>query len=104
YPVPAGQTVPAPGTCKTGTFTNRSESWLAVKPGTEDLLGVSKFFFDLYSDDYMFYNGAYPMPNGTPAGNNQVQGYDCVSTGTQAMPPSWTDTPDPNVAFDSKGR
>jgi hypothetical protein len=104
YPVAAGQTVPAPGTCTTGTFTNRSESWLAVKPGTEDLVGVSKFFFDRYSDDYMFYNGAYQMPNGTPAGNNQVQGYDCISTGTQAMPPSWTDTTDPNVAFDSKGR
>jgi hypothetical protein len=104
YPVAAGQTVPAPGTCTTGTFTNRSESWLAVKPGTEDLVGVSKFFFDLYSDDYMFYDGAYQMPNGTPAGNNQVQGYDCISTGTQAMPPSWTDTTDPNVAFDSKGR
>jgi len=104
YPVPAGQTWPNPGTCTTGTFTNRSESWLAVKPGTENALGVSKFFFDRYSDDYMFYLGAYQMPNGTPAGNNQVQGYDCISTGTQAMPPSWTDSTDPNVAFDSKGR
>lgn len=104
YPVPAGQTWPNPGTCTTGTFTNRSESWLAVKPGTEDTLGVSKFFFDRYSDDYMFYLGAYQMPNGTPAGNNQVQGYDCISTGTQAMPPSWTDSTDPNVAFDSQGR
>jgi hypothetical protein len=33
-----------------------------------------------------------------------VQGYDCVSTGTQAMPPSWTNVTDPNVAFDTKGR
>ncbi len=31
------------------------------------------------------------IPGGTPSANNQVQGYDCVSTGTQAMPPSWTD-------------
>ncbi len=104
YPVPAGQTFPNPGTCTTGTFTNRSESWLAVQPGTENLVGVSKFFFDKYSTDYMFYDGAYQIPNGKPAGNNQVQGYDCVSTGTQAMPPSWTDSTDPNVAFDTKGR
>ena len=37
-------------------------------------------------------------------GQSQVQGYDCVSTGTQAMPPSWTDNTDPNAAFDTKGR
>jgi hypothetical protein len=104
YPVPAGQTAPHAGTCTTGTFTNRSESWLAVKPGTEDLVGTSKFFFDRYSSDYMFYDGAYQIPNGIPAGNNQVQGYDCISTGTQAMPPSWTDSTDPNAAFDSKRR
>ena len=104
YPVPAGQTYPNAGTCTTGTFTNRSESWLAVKPGTEDLVGVSKFFFDRYSADYMFYDGAYQFANGQPSGNNQVQGYDCISTGTQAMPPSWTDSTDPNAAFDTKGR
>jgi hypothetical protein len=33
-----------------------------------------------------------------------VQGYDCVSTGTQAMPPSWTNNTDPNVDFDTQGR
>ena len=33
-----------------------------------------------------------------------MQGYDCVSTGTQEMPPSWTDNTDPNVDFDTKGR
>ena len=105
YPVPAGQTSPTAGTCRAGSFdANHSESWLAVKPGTEDVLGVSKFFFDLYSSDYMFYLGAYQIPNGVPASDNQVQGYDCVSTGTQDMPPSWTDTTDPNVAFDTKGR
>lgn len=104
YPVPAGQTFPKPGTCTRGTMTNRSESWIAVKPGTEDLLGVSKFFFDRYSTDYMFSLGAYQIPNGRPAGDNQVQGYDCISTGTQDMPPSWTDNTDPNVAFDTKGR
>jgi hypothetical protein len=75
-----------------------------VKPGTEDLVGSSKFFFDKYSTFYMFYLGAYRIPRGTPSGNNQVQGYDCLSTGTQAMPPSWTDTTDPNLDFDTQGR
>jgi hypothetical protein len=105
YPVPAGSRVPDPGTCRPGPFNaNHSESWLAVKPGTEDLVGTSKFFFDKYSTFYMFYLGAYQMPGGTPTGNNQVQGYDCLSTGTQDMPPSWTNTTDPNADFDTKGR
>ena len=105
YPVPPGQRVPDAGTCRTGPFNaNHSESWIAVKPGTEDLVGSSKFFFDKYSTFYMFYLGAHQMPHGTPSGNNQIQGYDCVSTGTQAMPPSWTDTTDPNLDFDTQGR
>jgi hypothetical protein len=105
YPVPPGSRVPEAGTCREGPFNaNHSESWLAVKPGTEDLVGSSKFFFDKYSTFYMFYLGAYQILGGTPSGNNQVQGYDCVSTGTQDMPPSWTDTTDPNVDFDTTGR
>jgi hypothetical protein len=105
YPVPSGSRVPEAGTCREGPFNaNHSESWLAVKPGTEDLVGSSKFFFDKYSTFYMFYLGAYQILGGTPSGNNQVQGYDCISTGTQEMPPSWTDTTDPNVDFDTTGR
>jgi hypothetical protein len=105
YPVPAGSRVPEAGTCRAGPFNaNHSESWLAVKPGSEDIVGTSKFFFDKYSTFYMFYLGAYQMPGGSPSSNNQVQGYDCVSTQTQEMPPSWTDTTDPNVDFDTKGR
>jgi hypothetical protein len=105
YPVPPGQTFPNPGTCQVGSLdSNHSESWIAVKPGTEDLVGSSKFFFDKYSKFYNFYLGTYRILGGTPVDNNQVQGYDCVSTGTQAMPPSWTDVTDPNVAFDTKGR
>ena len=105
YPVPPGSRVPEAGTCGPGPFdSNHSESWIAVKPGTEDLVGSSKFFFDKYSTFYMFYLGAHQILGGTPAGDNQVQGYDCVSTGTQAMPPSWTDTTDPNVDFDTQGR
>ena len=105
YPVPAGSRVPVAGTCRPGPFNaNHSESWLAVKPGTDDLVGTSKFFFDKYSTYYMFYLGAYQMQGGTPSTNNQVQGYDCVSTGTQDMPPSWTDVTDPNADFDTQGR
>jgi hypothetical protein len=105
YPVPEGSRVPVAGTCREGSFdANHSESWLAVKPGTEDLVGSSKFFFDKYSTFYMFYLGAFEILGGNPSGNNQVQGYDCTSTGTQDMPPSWTDTTDPNVDFDTQGR
>ena len=105
YPVPAGERVPVAGTCRAGSFdANHSESWIAAKPGTEDLVGSSKFFFEKYSTFYMFYLGAHQIPNGAPSGNNQIQGYDCLSTGTQAMPPSWTDTTDPNLDFDTQGR
>ncbi len=105
YPVPPGQTFPNPGTCRAGTFdSSHSESWIAVKPGTEDLVGSSKFFFENYSKFYDFYLGSYRILGGAPVGDNQVQGYDCISTGTQAMPPSWTNLTDPNVAFDTKGR
>jgi hypothetical protein len=105
YPVPPGQTFPNPGTCRAGTLdSNHSESWIAVRPGTEDLVGNSKFFFENYSKFYDHYLGTYRILGGTPAGDNQVQGYDCVSTGTQAMPPSWTNVTDPNVAFDTKCR
>jgi hypothetical protein len=105
YPVPPGQTFPNPGTCRAGTLdSNHSESWIAVKPGTEDLVGSSKFFFETYSKFYDHSLGSYRILGGTPAGDYQVQGYDCVSTGTQAMPPSWTNLTDPNVAFDTKGR
>ena len=105
YPVPPGQTFPNPGTCRAGSLnSNHSESWIAVRPGTENLIGNSKFFFENYSKFYDFSLGTMRIPNGTPAGDNQVQGYDCVSTGTQAMPPSWTDVTDPNMAFDTEGR
>jgi hypothetical protein len=105
YPVPPGQTFPNPGTCRAGTLdSNHSESWIAVKPGTEDLVGNSKFFFETYSKFYDFYLGTYRILGGTPTGDNQVQGYDCISTVTQAMPPSWTNVTDPNVAFDTQGR
>ena len=75
-----------------------------MSPGSEDLVGVSKFFFETFSTFYMFHLGSYTMPSGTPAQNTQIPGYDCVSTGTQEMPPSWTNNTDPNVDFDTQGR
>jgi hypothetical protein len=105
YPVPAGATKPDPGTCRAGLYnSNRSESWIAVKPGTESLVGTSKLFFERFSTFYDFHLGAYAITSGTITGSSQVQGYDCVSTGTQAMPPSWTNNTDPNVDFDTQGR
>ncbi len=105
YPVPAGATAPLPGTCRPGSYnSNFSESWIAVKPGTEDLVGTSKFFFEKYSTFYDFHLGSYTILNGHPVAANQVQGYDCTTTGTQAMPPSWMNNTDPNAAFDSLGR
>lgn len=96
--------IPDTSTCVTGTFTNRSESWIANDPGTENLVGTSKFFFDIYSTFYNFYLGSYTILGGTPDGNNQVQGYDCLSNGTTASPPTWTNTTDPNADFDTHHR
>jgi hypothetical protein len=103
YPDPDG--TPDPGTCEAGSMnSNRSESWIAVQPGTENALGTSKFFFSKYSTFYNFYLGAYTIKNGTAGRNTFVPGYDCISTGSQEMPPSWTNNTDPNVDFDTYGR
>jgi hypothetical protein len=105
YPVPPGATAPVPGTCRLGDYnSNRSESWIAVQPDTEDLIGVSKFFFEKYSTFYDFHLGSFTIPNGTPGQTTHIPGYDCISTGTQDMPPSWTNNTDPNVDFDTRGR
>ena len=105
YPDPAGSNAPVAGGCGPIAYnSNRSESWLAVQPGTENIVGASKFFTDRYSTFYNFHLGSYTIQNGALVATNQVQGYDCVSTGTQEMPPSWTNNTDPNVAFDTQGR
>jgi hypothetical protein len=105
YPVPPGATAPVPGSCGPQMLnSNHSESWIAVKPGTEDLVGTSKFFVSKWSTFYDFHLGSYTILGGTPVGNNQVQGYECTTVGTQSMPPSWTNNTDPNADFDTKGR
>jgi hypothetical protein len=102
YPVPPGSTKPLPGTCGPQSLnSNHSESWLAVKPGTEDIVGDSKFFIGKWSTFYDFHLGSYTILNGSPVANNQVQGYECTTVGTQDMPPSWTMNTDPNVDFDT---
>jgi hypothetical protein len=94
-----------PGTCGPQRLnSNRSESWIAVKPGTEDLVGTSKFFISKWSTFYDFHLGSYKISGGTPVSNNQVQGYECTTVGTQEMPPSWTHNTDPNADFDTRGR
>jgi hypothetical protein len=105
YPVPPGSTKPLPGTCGPGPYnSNHSESWLAVQPGTENIVGLSKFFFSKYSTFYDFHLGSYTISNGALLATNQVQGYECTTVGTQDMPPSWTNNTDPNVDFDTRGR
>lgn len=105
YPVPPGATRPDEGTCRPGRYnSNFSESWLAVKPDSESIVGVSKFFFENFSTFYDFHLGSFTIKNGASVAANQVQGYDCTTVGTQAMPPSWTNNTDPNVDFDTKGR
>jgi hypothetical protein len=105
YPVPPGATRPEPGTCGPQSLnSNHSESWVAVKPGTEELVGVSKFFVGKWSTFYDFHLGSYTIAGGNAVATNQVQGYECTTVGTQAMPPSWTNNTDPNADFDTKGR
>jgi hypothetical protein len=104
-PVAGGCVGPSPNNFN----ANHSESHLIVKPGTEQIVGSSKFFFDKFSTIYNFYLGSYNINGATgSASNNIVQGYDCstITPGTlvQSMPPSWTNTTDPNVGFDTQGR
>ena len=104
-PVAGGCVGPSPDNFN----ANHSESELAVEPGSEQIVGSSKFFFDKFSSNYNFYLGSYTI-NGATHSNNIIQGYDCSTTEispgvlNQKMPPSWTNTTDPNVAFDTMGR
>ncbi|HEV8683145.1 MAG TPA: hypothetical protein VGS09_10295, partial [Actinomycetota bacterium] len=73
----AGATAPNPGSCRLGAYNaNRSESWIAVQPGTEDLVGTSKIFFEKFSTFYNFHLGAHTFLDGRYTGSSMVTGYD----------------------------
>jgi hypothetical protein len=105
---------PSPGGCVKGAYdSNFSEGALALRPGTERLVGGSKAFFGRWSTfkashtvSFAF-SRAHRGPERSPrlhASTHFVGGFDCISTGTQAMPPSWTNVTDPNVVWDARGR
>ncbi len=80
-------------------------------PGSEQIVGSSKFFLDKFSTNYNSYVGTTTSTGATLSHSNKIiQGYDCSTTEmtpgvlNQDMPPSWTNTTDPNVGFDSQGR
>ena len=53
-----GATAPNPGSCRLGDYNaNLSESWISVQPGTENLVGTSKVFFEKFSTFYNFHLG-----------------------------------------------
>ena len=60
-----GATAPTPGSCRLGDYNaNLSESWIAVQPGTENLVGTSKVFFEKFSTFYNFHLGSHTIVNG----------------------------------------
>ena len=68
YPVPPGSTKPLPGTCGSQHLnSNHSESWLAVKPGTENLVGTSKFFIGKWSTRRAFRLDTSRTSSGSPS-------------------------------------
>ena len=98
---------PAPGTCIAAPYdSNFSEAVLAVRPGTEQLAGASKAYFNKWSTFKAYHNAAFVFGGrgDRPLGTNIIGDFDCATTATQAMPPSWTNATDPNLAWDLRGR
>ena len=104
---------PAPGGCVRGSYdSNFSEGSLALQPGTDRLVGASKAFFGRWSTYKASHTVSFSLArhdagdsgSRVAAGTHFIGGFDCVTTGTQAMPPSWTNATDPNLAWDRRGR
>src|SRR4051794_22311293 len=97
---------PAPGSCIAAAYdANFSESVLAAQPGSEQLAGGVKAYFNAWSTFKAYHTAAFAFgPGNARPSTNIVNGFDCVTTGTQAMPPSWTNVTDPNMAWDLGGR
>jgi len=104
---------PAPGGCVRGRYdSNFSEGALALRRGGEQLVGASKAFFGRWStyksqhtvSFSLTRHGGHRQHARLHARTHFIGGFDCVTTGTQAMPPSWTNVTDPNLAWDTHGR
>jgi hypothetical protein len=95
---------PAPGGCRNGRYnSNFSEGALALRPGSEQLAGGSKAFFGRWSTYKASHTVSFSSMAKRPR-THFIGGYDCATTGSQAMPPSWTNVTDPNLAWDRRGR
>jgi hypothetical protein len=95
---------PAPGGCVPGRYdSNFSEGSLALRPGTERLAGAAKAFYGRWSTFKSSHTVSFSFGRGGP-GTHFIGGFDCATTGTQAMPPSWTNVTDPTLAWDRGGR
>jgi len=95
---------PAPGGCVRASYdSNFSEASLALRPGSEQLAGGAKAYFDRWSTYKAQHTVSFAF-SGKQITTHLVGGFDCVSTGTQTMPPSWTNVTDPNLVWDTHGR
>jgi hypothetical protein len=102
---------PAPGGCVKGPYdSNFSEGALALRPRSDRLVGGSKAFFGRWSTDKARHTVSFSVSRASRHGHRLranthfVGGFDCASTGTQKMPPSWTNATDPNLVWDTRGR
>jgi len=95
---------PAPGGCVEGRYdSNFSESALALRPHSEQLVGGAKAYFQKWSTFKAQHTVSFAFEKGRVS-THVVGGFDCVTTGTQDMPPSWTNVTDPNLVWDTRGR
>lgn len=95
---------PAPGGCERGNYdSNFSEAFIALKPDSEKLVGGAKAYYDKWSTWKSSRTVSFVMKKKKDS-THVIGGYDCVTTGTQDMPPSWTNVTDPNFVWDRKGR
>jgi len=104
---------PAPGGCVRARYdSNFSEGALALRRGTEQLVGASKAYFSRWSTFKAEHTVSFSLDrhhtarrhSGLRARTHFIGGFDCATTGTQAMPPSWTNVTDPNLVWDRRGR
>lgn len=95
---------PAPGHCVRGRYdANFSESALALKPGSERLVGGAKAFFGRWSTYKASHTVSFALSR-RRADTHLIPSFDCVTAHTQRMPPSWTNVTDPTLVWDRRGR